>query len=229
MTGDQPDDPAVAAQLPRAVATLRGQALVWGAEDRLRLVRTVRELLAPSAAHPSPTGLGPTVAEATTGMSPGLLQQIITTAGLPGTHDPVSAVASLTALFEDRTRMAALLEGAPSEAVGVLDRLLWGPPYGTVTADPAPPPALAARPRTAAVHRPRRRRPPPRGRPAPACRARTPHARAPRPPNSRPSPSTPPAWSTPRPAGRPTSPCRPWRTCSPSGRPRAPSSCARAA
>lgn len=138
MTGDEPDDPAVAAQLPRAVATLRGQALVWGGEDRLRLVRTVRELLAPSAAHPSPTGLGPTVAEATTGMSPGRLQQIITTAGLPGTHDPVSAVASLTALFEDRTRMAALLEGAPSEAVGVLDRLLWGPPYGTVTADPAP-------------------------------------------------------------------------------------------
>ncbi|NJP82987.1 DNA-binding protein, partial [Streptomyces sp. AA8] len=138
MTGDAPGDPRVAEALPRALATLREQALVWGGEDRLRLVRTVRELLAPSPAHPSPTGLGPTVAEATAGMSPGRLQQIIAAAGLPGTHDPVSAVAALTALFEDRTRMAELLAGAPAEATAVLGRLLWGPPYGTVTADPAP-------------------------------------------------------------------------------------------
>ncbi|MGK5544870.1 helicase-associated domain-containing protein [Streptomyces sp. URMC 127] len=138
MTGDAPGDPRVAEALPGAVATLRDQALVWGTEDRLRLVRTARELLAPSAAHPSPTGLGPTVAEATAGMSPGRLQQIITAAGLPGTHDPVSAVAALTALFEDRVRMAELLAQAPREATAVLDRLLWGPPYGTVTADPAP-------------------------------------------------------------------------------------------
>ncbi|QLE73475.1 DNA-binding protein [Streptomyces rectiverticillatus] len=138
MTGDAPGDPRIAEALPRALATLREQALVWGGEDRLRLVRTVRELLAPSPAHPSPTGLGPTVAEATAGMSPGRLQQIIAAAGLPGTHDPVSAVASLTALFEDRTRMAELLAGAPAEATTVLGRLLWGPPYGTVTADPAP-------------------------------------------------------------------------------------------
>ncbi|MEH6377604.1 helicase-associated domain-containing protein, partial [Streptomyces sp. KLMMK] len=138
MTGDAPGDPRIAEALPRALATLREQALVWGGEDRLRLVRTVRELLAPSPAHPSPTGLGPTVAEATAGMSPGRLQQIIAAAGLPGTHDPVSAVAALTALFEDRTRMAELLAGAPAEATAVLGRLLWGPPYGTVTADPAP-------------------------------------------------------------------------------------------
>ncbi|PSJ25366.1 DNA-binding protein [Streptosporangium nondiastaticum] len=138
MTGDAPGDPLVAEALPRAVATLRDQALVWGTEDRLRLVRTARELLAPSPAHPSPTGLGPTVAEATAGMSPGRLQQIIAAAGLPGTHDPVSAVAALTALFEDRVRMGELLAQAPAEAAAVLGRLLWGPPYGTVTADPAP-------------------------------------------------------------------------------------------
>ncbi|GAA2707385.1 MULTISPECIES: helicase C-terminal domain-containing protein [Streptomyces] len=138
MTGDEDADPAVAAELPRAVATLREQALVWGGEDRLHLVRTVRELLAPTPTRPSPTGLGPTVAEITAGMSPGRLQQIITTAGLPGTHDPVTAVASLTALFGDRTRMTALLADAPAEATAVLGRLAWGPPYGTVTADPAP-------------------------------------------------------------------------------------------
>ncbi|MEU4208401.1 helicase C-terminal domain-containing protein [Streptomyces sp. NPDC026206] len=135
---DGSTDPRIAAALPRAVGTLRDQALVWGGQERLRLVRTARELLAPSAAHPSPTGLGPGVAEATAGMSPGRLQEIIAAAGLPATHDPVTAVAALTELFGDRTRMAALLADAPAEATAVLGRLLWGPPYGTVTAEPAP-------------------------------------------------------------------------------------------
>ncbi|MFE0640889.1 helicase-associated domain-containing protein [Streptomyces sp. NPDC058877] len=132
-------DPEIEAALPGAVALLREQALVWGEDDRLRLVRTARELLAPSAQHPSPTGLGPTVAEATAGMSPGRVQEILATAGLAATHDPVSAVAALTELFTDRSRMGALLDGAPPEALAVLDRLVWGPPYGEVTANPAPP------------------------------------------------------------------------------------------
>ncbi|WP_367322304.1 helicase-associated domain-containing protein [Streptomyces sp. HUAS ZL42] len=136
MAGDRPD-PAVVAALPGAVAALREQALLWGADDRLRLVRTARELLAPSPQHPSPTGLGPTVQEATAGMSPGRIQEIVTTAGLASTHDSVSAVASLTGLFRDRERMAALLAGAPAESREVLSRLVWGPPYGQVTADPA--------------------------------------------------------------------------------------------
>ncbi|MFJ2739257.1 helicase-associated domain-containing protein [Streptomyces sp. NPDC087440] len=138
MTGDE-GDPATAAALPDAVHTLREQALVWGGDDRLRLVRTVRELLAPSATHPSPTGLGPTVAEATAGMSPTRLQEILTAIGIPTTHDPVSAVRALTALFTDRSRMDGLLDTAPSDALTVLDRLVWGPPYGEVSSDPAPP------------------------------------------------------------------------------------------
>ncbi|MFH8467472.1 helicase-associated domain-containing protein [Streptomyces sp. NPDC017991] len=130
-------DPVVVEALPRAVAVLREQALVWGSDDRLRLVRTARELLAPSPQHPSPTGLGPTVAEATAGMSPGRIQELLTTAGLPTTHDAVSAVESLTGLFTDRARMAALLDSAPPDSLEVLSRLVWGPPYGQVTADPA--------------------------------------------------------------------------------------------
>ncbi|WP_037856957.1 helicase-associated domain-containing protein [Streptomyces sp. NRRL S-340] len=137
MAGDE-GDAAVAAALPRALGTLREQALVWGDDDRLRLVRTARELLAPSAQHPSPTGLGPTVQEATAGMSPGRIQEIVTAAGLPSTHDSVSAVAALTALFTDRKRMAALLATVPDDSLDVLERLVWGPPYGQVTADPAP-------------------------------------------------------------------------------------------
>ncbi|WP_103534275.1 helicase C-terminal domain-containing protein [Streptomyces sp. SM11] len=139
--GEQRDDAgaAITAALPGALATLREQALVWGEDDRLRLVRTARELLAPSPQHPSPTGLGPTVAEATAGMSPGRLQEILTATGLPATHDPVSAVAALSDLFTDRARMAELLDTAPAEALSVLDRLVWGPPYGEVTPNPTPP------------------------------------------------------------------------------------------
>ncbi|MEU9531284.1 MULTISPECIES: helicase C-terminal domain-containing protein [Streptomyces] len=147
MTGDGQDDgeqrddagAAITEALPGALGTLREQALVWGDDDRLRLVRTARELLSPSPQHPSPTGLGPTVAEATAGMSPGRLQEILAAAGLPATHDPVSAVTALTALFTDRARMGELLDTAPMEALAVLDRLVWGPPYGEVTPNPAPP------------------------------------------------------------------------------------------
>ncbi|MEU3731240.1 helicase C-terminal domain-containing protein [Streptomyces sp. NPDC033538] len=137
MAGDE-GDPVVSAALPRAVALLREQALVWGADDRLRLVRTARELLAPSPQHPSPTGLGPTVREATAGMSPGRIQEILAVVGLPSTHDSVSAVSALGALFADRPRMAALLAELPEESREVLARLVWGPPYGQVTHDPAP-------------------------------------------------------------------------------------------
>ncbi|WP_156725326.1 helicase-associated domain-containing protein [Streptomyces apocyni] len=136
LTGDT-TDPEIEAALPAALATLRERALVWGPDDRLRLVRTARELLTPSPSHPSPTGLGPTVAEATAGMSPGRLQQLLQAAGLPTTHDPVSAVESLTALFTDRARLAALLDEAPDDALDVLGRLTWGPPYGQVPAEPA--------------------------------------------------------------------------------------------
>lgn len=136
MGGDE-CDPLVRAELPGAVAVLREQALIWGADDRLRLVRTARELLAPSAGHPSPTGLGPTVAEATVGMSPGRVQEIVTAVGLAGTHDSVSAVAALTALFTDRQRMSELLDEAPVESLNVLSRLVWGPPYGSVASSPA--------------------------------------------------------------------------------------------
>lgn len=137
--GTTGEDNGARAALPRALDTLRDQALVWGDEDRLRLVRTARELLAPSAQRPSPTGLGPTVAEATAGMSPTRVQEIVAAVGLPATHDPVSAVASLTALFTDPERMSALLDEAPAEAHQVLGRLVWGPPYGEVTPNPTPP------------------------------------------------------------------------------------------
>jgi hypothetical protein len=143
MAGEQGEDPhaadsPVAHALPHAVAKLREQALVWGDDIRLRLVRTARELMAPTPRHPSPTGLGPTVAEAAVPMSPNRVQDILATAGLASTHDAVSAVTALTELFTDPQRMSDLLSDAPADSLEILDRLVWGPPYGQVTHDPAP-------------------------------------------------------------------------------------------
>ncbi|MGW4380041.1 helicase-associated domain-containing protein [Kitasatospora sp. NPDC004531] len=129
---DPVDRAAVTAALPGALAGLREQALVWGPDSALRLVLAAREALAPSALNPGRTGLGPTFAEATVGMSPARLQQLLAGAGLPATPDPVTAVAALTALLGDRKRLTALLDQAPPAAVGLLERLVWGPPTGTV-------------------------------------------------------------------------------------------------
>ncbi|MER5637460.1 helicase-associated domain-containing protein [Kitasatospora sp. NPDC002227] len=129
---DPVDRAAVTAALPGALATLRAQCLLWGPDSGLRLVIAVREALAPTAANPGRTGLGPTLAEATLGMSPARLQQLLTGAGQPNTPDPVSAVAALTALLTDRKRCAALLATAPEPALALLERLVWGPPTGTV-------------------------------------------------------------------------------------------------
>ncbi|MFB7945070.1 helicase-associated domain-containing protein [Kitasatospora phosalacinea] len=126
------DRAAVTAALPAALDRLREQALLWGPDSALRLVLAVREALAPSALNPGRTGLGPTFAEATTGMSPARLQQLLADTGQPPTPDPVSAVAALTALLGDRKRLGALLDQAPPAAHGLLERLVWGPPTGTV-------------------------------------------------------------------------------------------------
>jgi len=114
-----------------ALERLRTQALLWGRDASLHLPRTVRDVLAP-AGETGPTGLGPTVAAAVTGMSPARLQEILADAGLPSTHDPVSAAIALADLFADRARMDALLAEAPEGAPAVLGRLAWGPPTGSV-------------------------------------------------------------------------------------------------
>lgn len=64
LAGDEGDDAGVdartvSAALPHAVAALREQALLWGPDDRLRLVRTARELLAPAPPAALPHGPRP--------------------------------------------------------------------------------------------------------------------------------------------------------------------------
>jgi hypothetical protein len=132
-------DPEVEAAFEPALAALRDAALVWGEPGRLRLVRTARDVLAPAAGQSGPTGLGPLYAEAGAGLSPARLQDILADAGLPSTHDQVSALAALSSLFADRGRADALLAGAPEGARGVLSKLTWGPPFGA-----SPPRAVRA-------------------------------------------------------------------------------------
>ncbi|MFC5910982.1 helicase-associated domain-containing protein [Streptacidiphilus monticola] len=120
------DEPDTADRLPAALAELRGQALLWGPPEALRLVRTVREALGSG-----PTGLGPVYAEAGAGLPPSRLQEILADAGQPTTPDAVSALDSLHALWtETPDRADALLADAPEGVRGVLHRLMWGPPYG---------------------------------------------------------------------------------------------------
>ena len=162
-----------AAAAPRALGTLREQALVWGGDDRLRLVRTARELLAPSPQHPSPTGLGPTVAEATAGMSPGRLQEIVGGGRAAGDARP-----GVRGGLADR---AVHRPGADGRRCStrrrrrrwtVLDRLVWGPPYGAGDGRPPPPPVRWLLDRGLLLPAaPRHGRAAPRGRPASARRA----------------------------------------------------------
>ncbi|MDI2131229.1 helicase-associated domain-containing protein [Yinghuangia seranimata] len=114
-------------QLPGAVRALRERALLWGPDDGLHVVRTVRDL-----AGATPAGLGPALAVALAGTGPARLQDVLAGLGLPPTADAVGAIAALADLFGDHKALAALLEGAPPAAVEVLDKLVWGPPTGIV-------------------------------------------------------------------------------------------------
>ncbi|WP_093837669.1 helicase-associated domain-containing protein [Streptomyces aidingensis] len=125
-------------RLPAALAALRGRALLWGPDQALRLVRTARELLAPSPGRPGSTGLGPTLAEATAGFPPSRMQELLAATGLPSTHDPVSALRGLEELFADPRQLDKLLAVAPERARAALEKLIWGPPYGELSPQPAP-------------------------------------------------------------------------------------------
>lgn len=114
-------------QLPDALDALRAQALVWGPDHALRVVRTVRDL-----AGASPAGLGPSLAAALGATGPARLQEILADLGLPPTADAVGAIRAIAGLFGDAKAVAELLADAPQAAVEVLDKLVWGPPTGSV-------------------------------------------------------------------------------------------------
>ncbi|NUR62912.1 MAG: helicase-associated domain-containing protein [Catenulispora sp.] len=110
-----------------AVTLLRDTALVWGPDEGLRPLVNAREALGEN-----PVGLGTPLASALNNSSPAWLQGVLRRLGLPATPDPVTAVGSLAALAADPPRMRAVLDRAPAGVEAVLEKLVWGPPFGKV-------------------------------------------------------------------------------------------------
>jgi hypothetical protein len=125
-------------EVAEAVTLLRDMALLWGPDEALRPLVNAREALGEN-----PVGLGPPLASALNNSSPAGMQEFLRRLGLPPTPDPVSAVGAISALAADPPRMRAVLDSAPSGVEAVLEKLVWGPPFGRIThsvADEAGPP-----------------------------------------------------------------------------------------
>ncbi|GAC1325851.1 MAG: helicase-associated domain-containing protein [Mycobacteriales bacterium] len=118
---------APAADVRRAVARLRGLALVWG-DDELHLVAAVREV---GSAYPA--GLGRPVAACLGRHAGAALQPILDALGLAPARDQRSAVAAVAELFADPARLGALLAQAGAGGAEVLRQLAVGPPLGQVS------------------------------------------------------------------------------------------------
>ncbi|HVE27466.1 MAG TPA: hypothetical protein VNC22_18795, partial [Sporichthya sp.] len=110
-----------------ALDALRDRALVWGPDDALRVVRTVRELLGPG-----PGGTGPPLAQAAAGYRPSRLAQILADLGLPGAPDPPAALEALTRHLGDPVVLDRLLHSAPPAARTLLAELDAGGGVGAV-------------------------------------------------------------------------------------------------
>ncbi|MEY9925897.1 hypothetical protein ABH926_000517 [Catenulispora sp. GP43] len=124
-----------------AIADLRDAALLWGPDEALRPLVNAREALGEN-----PVGLGPPLASALNNSSPAGMQGFLHRLGLPATPDPVSAVGSISALAADPPRMRAVLDSAPSGVEAVLEKLVWGPPFGRINQPSAEDEAVAPAP-----------------------------------------------------------------------------------
>ncbi|MGQ0631162.1 MAG: helicase-associated domain-containing protein [Sporichthyaceae bacterium] len=107
--------PAAPDEVTAALARLRERALIWGSEDSLRVVRTVREVLGPG-----PGGTGPPLVQAAAGYPTGRLQRLLRDLGLPTTPDAPSALEALRTHMTSPGTLTALLAQAPAAARALL-------------------------------------------------------------------------------------------------------------
>ncbi|HEX6234652.1 MAG TPA: helicase C-terminal domain-containing protein [Jiangellaceae bacterium] len=106
-----------------ALDMLRNQALVWGTDHSLRLVRTVHDVLGPY-----PAGLGSPLAQLLHHQSPGRRAGLAEDLGIEA-----SAGAEAQHLADEITaRLEALIEQVGPEALAALRTLSAGPPSGRV-------------------------------------------------------------------------------------------------
>jgi hypothetical protein len=114
------------AALDTAVDELRTLVLVWGPDDHLRLVPTVRDSLGTY-----PAGLGRPAAALFVGVPDMALAPVLRELDLPPAAQP-RAGAAIAAVLRDRVRLVELIEAASPAERDVLDRLAAGPPVGRV-------------------------------------------------------------------------------------------------
>ncbi|GAB3206931.1 helicase-associated domain-containing protein [Marinactinospora endophytica] len=110
-----------------ALERLRATALVWEEEGRLRPVTALRDIL------PRPAGLGPPLRVLLSGRPLSQLDRLAADLGLPTGYGEGDPADRLSAALCSPDRVDALLDDAGPDARSVLDRLVWGPPDGTVS------------------------------------------------------------------------------------------------
>ncbi|NHC15900.1 helicase-associated domain-containing protein [Motilibacter deserti] len=108
------------------LTTLRAQALVWGADGEVRLVRGARDLVR------EPAGLGPPVATLLAAVAPSAVARIAIAWSVKPSGDPVTDAHAIAERLSDRAALDAVLAEAPKGARDALARLAWGPPTGAV-------------------------------------------------------------------------------------------------
>jgi hypothetical protein len=108
-----------------AIDELRTAAIVWGADDDLRMVRAAHEIVGPY-----PAGLGPPLRQALSTCSPSRLASLAVDLGLESAGDPTADAHAITEVILDRLEVTlAELRAEPAEVVG---KLADGPPTGRV-------------------------------------------------------------------------------------------------
>lgn len=133
------------ARIAPTLERLRQAAVIWGADDALRLLPVVRDLM------PSPAELGPPARTLLEQVPRSRLATLLRDLGLPEVDDPTdtssaaaAAVDSIAGVLEDADQLSVLLERVPAAAREVINLLAAGPPAGRVPAARRPVDAATA-------------------------------------------------------------------------------------
>ena len=120
----------------RVLERVRAMALIWGSDDDLRLVRSVRDVLGPA-----PAGLGQGFLPLLLGMAPARLLALASDLDLPVAGDPATTARRVAEAYTDdrwaHDRIGDATAAGGDDAVRMLDRLADGPPSGRLGQVPA--------------------------------------------------------------------------------------------
>jgi Helicase conserved C-terminal domain len=107
--------------LRAALTTLRTLALVWGDDDALRVVATVRQV----TTHPA--GLGPPIGSVLDRYPAARISVLLEALGLPLGTDVATGARTIAALMADPAEVLTLVKRAGEATRPVLDALSWSP------------------------------------------------------------------------------------------------------